>query len=670
MTEVLAALILGLGSGTVFTSLGTSLVITYRTSGVLNFGIGAVAMYTTYVYAHLRQTGDYLVPIPKLPKFADLGGPMAFVPAVLLALGTAALLGLVLYVAVFRWLESALPLSKVVASIGVMLFLQSLVGVRAGTASLQVAGIFPSGPITIFSVTMPRDRLYMAGAIVCVGIALWALFRFTPFGLRSRAVADSQKGAVVVGVSPTTVNSLNWMLASVVAGISGILIAPLVPLSPATYTLFVVPALAAALIGSLTRLGPAIAGGLAIGMLESLVGYLSTKSWYPAFLGAEARKVIPLVIISVILLTKRNAVPQRGALRPPRLPRAPRPQHLVVSTLVWSVAAVVALFMFGGSYRVALSTSMMMTLIALSMVVVTGFVGQISLAQLAIAGMSAFLLSTFTDGLGIPFPVAPLLSALGAGTIGVVVSLPAVRIRGLELAVITIAAALAIDGVYFQSTDLTGGFTGAETRPPALFGLDLGIHGAGYPRVQFGLMVLAFLVMAAVGVAWLRRSRLGGEMLAVRANERAAAATGIDVRRVKVTAFAIGSFLAALGGSLIAYQAGTVQPEQFDVTRGIGLFAIAYLAGITTVGGAVLCGLIAPLGVVAVALDRNLHIGPWFDVVSGALLVVAAINHPGGVFADLYHARDRLAERFRKRSSMAVGVLPLVAQAERGTVES
>src|SRR6185369_9992123 len=175
----LSFLLLGLGSGAVYAALGTSLVVTYRSSGAINFATGAIASYTAYTFATLRSDGKYFQPIPWLPKFIDLGGPLSLWPSMLIALATAAVLGLLMYWVVFRWLINALPLAKIVASLGIMIVLQALVGLRFGTEALPVSPIMPAGVFSNGDLRLPKDRLYLTVTIVGIAVLLWLFFRFT-----------------------------------------------------------------------------------------------------------------------------------------------------------------------------------------------------------------------------------------------------------------------------------------------------------------------------------------------------------------------------------------------------------------------------------------------------------------------------------------------------------
>jgi sulfate-transporting ATPase len=652
MAEHINFLLLGLGNGAVFAALAMALVVTYRSSGVLNFATGALALHGAYTYAFLRQ-GQLLNPIPPFPATFDLGTKLDFLPALLITLLIEALVGVILYAVVFRWLRNAVPVARAVASLGVMVVLTALVAEQAGTNQTLVAPIFPSKTFTFGDVRVVGDRLWFAVTIVAVALALAAVYRFTSFGLATRAASESEVGALVSGVSPERVALVNWAISAAVAGLAGVLIAPLTPLLPGTYTLFIVPALAAAVLGRFSALTPAVLGGLALGMLQSESIFLKRDlSWLPKSGTAE---LIPLVLVLVVLLVRSKPLPTRGMLLQQTLGRAPRPHNLLLPSIAGSAAGVIALFALHGSFRAALIYSFIVATITLSLVVVTGYAGQISLAQLTLAGVAGFLLSGMTTSWSIPFPIAPILAALGATAIGVVVGLPALRIRGLLVGVVTLTLAVCLEAVWFRNNDFNGGTTGAKVVPPKLFGLDLGIgSGEGYPRPAFGLLCLGVLVLVALGVAKLRTSSLGSAMLAVRANERSAAASGISVVRVKLLGFGIGAFIAGLGGSLLAYQQQTVTFQSFSALGGLDLFTTAYLAGITSVSGGVLAGGIAASGIFFVIVDRNVDVGHWFTILTGAGVIVTVIRNPEGLVGPAHRAlARRRAGRLRRRAAAA-----------------
>jgi ABC-type branched-subunit amino acid transport system ATPase component/ABC-type branched-subunit amino acid transport system permease subunit len=671
----LASLLLGLGSGGVFAALALALVITYRASGVVNFATGAMALYVAYTYAGLRR-GELLVPVPGLPKTVDLGQELEFWPAVALSIVIAAALGALLYVLVFRPLRDAPQLAKAVASLGVLVVIQGLLAIRQGTNTVSVAAIFPVERWEFGSVIVLSDRFYLALTVVVLALALSAGFRYTRFGLLTRATAETQTGAYVSGVSPDRIALVNWMISAMVAGIAGILIAPVNPLTPVTYTLFVVPALAAAVVGKFQHIVPIVAAGLAIGMLQSeALSLAADHSWMPQTGAAE---LVPLIVILVALVVVGGGMPARGGLVRQPLGRAPRPRSLLVPTVVGAAVGLLALVLTAGTWRAAVIGTFIAAVIGLSLVVVTGYAGQVSLAQLALAGTAAYSLSTLTEDWGVPFPFAPILAALVATAIGVVVGLPALRTRGLTLGVVTLALAYAIEAVWFRNSDIVPS-SGARVTPPSMFGIDLGI-GAGqeFPRIEFGLVCLVTVVLVALGVAALRRSTLGSAMLAVRANERSAAAAGVNVVRVKVLSFALASFIAGLGGSLLAYRRGVVTFDSFTAIGGLSLLSTAYLAGITSVWGGINAGILASSGITFIALDRWVDLGEWFHVISGVLLIVTLITNPEGIaaagheFADRWarwNASRRAGEAEIERPAVAAVERPAVAAVEMAAVE-
>ncbi|WP_406118276.1 ABC transporter permease subunit [Streptomyces sp. NBC_00989] len=649
MSQYVVFLLLGLGSGAVFGALALALVLTFRSSGVVNFATGAIALYSAYTYAFLRQ-GELLVPLPGVPKKVGLGGPLGLFPAVVISLALTALLGVVLYGLVFRPLRTAPPVAKAVASIGVMLVVQAVLAAAVGTGAVSVKAILPNDPVSWGGSLLPGDRLWFAAVIVVLTLVLALVFRLTRFGLTARAAAESEKGALVSGLSPERIAVANWALSSAIAGLSGILIAPIVPLVPVSYTLFIVPALAAALVGNFTALIPAVGAGLVIGMLQSELQFLQGKwSWLPQ---TGLAQLVPLAVILAYLVVRGRPLPTRGSLIQQALGRAPRPNSILVPAVVSTVLGVVVLFATTGSIRAAVITSLTLAVISLSLVVVTGFAGQISLAQLTLAGVGAFSLSRLSVEWGIPFPFAPLLAALAAMVIGVVIGLPALRIRGLPAAVVTVALAVALEAFWFRNTELNGGLGGSKVPAPRLFGIDLGI-GAGedYPRIPFALLCLVVLLLVGLGVAWLRRSLLGAAMLAVRANERSAAAAGIDVARTKIVAFAIGAFIAGLGGALLGYQQTVADAEMFTAIGGLGLFATAYLAGITSLSGGLVAGVMGAGGLLPVLLDRALSIGEWYDVIMGIGLVLTVITNPEGVVGPAHELTARL-RRLRRPATV------------------
>jgi len=654
MSAYLPFLLLGLGNGAVFGSLALALVVTYRSSQVLNFATATMGLFSAYTYVYLRR-GQLPVLLPWLPKTVDIGVHFALFPAIIGALAISALFSLLCYVVIFRPLRRARPVARAVASLGLMVLIQAMAAQKLGTDAIPVGGIFPRGTLSLpDNISVPMDRVWFAVTVVIVTLIVAAGYRFTRFGLNTRAATETEKGAVVSGLNPDRIAAANWMISGAVAGLAGILIAPIVPMVPVAYTLFIVPALAAALVGQFQYILPAVGAGFAIGMIQSELTYLTSR--YASLPQTGLPELVPLVLILLVLVVRGRPLPTRGSIITQNLGRAPRPRRLWPTAVIATAAALVGVLVLHGNWRDGLITSFILGIIALSLVVVSGYAGQISLAQLTLAGASAFLLSRFTYNWGVPFPIAPLLAALGATVFGVLLFLPAIRIRGLSLAITTLAVASAMDALWFNNDDLNGGYLGAPVSTPKIFGLNLGV-GAGKeaPRAQFGVLCLVVLVAVAVGVALLRRSRLGAAMLAVRANERSAAAAGVSVVRTKLLAFALAAFIAGLGGALFAYHGTTVSPNSFAPILGLGFFATVYIAGITSVAGGLVAGIIGAGGLVFYASNHWIKLGSWWEALTGLSLIFTVLKNPEGIVGPIHAQLER-------RRAKRLGAVPTEAE--------
>jgi branched-chain amino acid transport system permease protein len=417
---------------------------------------------------------------------------------------------------------------------------------------------------------------------------------------------------------------------------------PISGVNPFNYSLFVVPALAAALAGRLRSFGVAMAVGLAIGMFEGLAVHLVSRRMVPNFLLGGVDAVVPFVAIVVVLVVFGRSVPDRGTVLDPRHPRVPTARRRpVAASLAVAVAAWLLVAGEAGT-RLALITSLMVALVALSIVVLTGLLGQVSLAQLTLVGFCAFALARVSTDWGVPFPFAPVLAIAATTTLGVVISLPALRIRGIQVAIVTLAAAVAIEQLLFRNPAFTGHGGLSHVDAPELFGHSFGIIGPGaYPYRPFGLFVLVLFVGAAAMVVNVRNGAFGRRMLAVRANERAAAASGVDVARVKMQAAALSSFIAALAGLVFAYKNVDFSWSGLESSRGLQLLALAYLGGVTSVSGSVIAGLLAPSGLIIVALGSPPAAGQQL-VLSGLGLLLVTIRFPSGLAAVGPWVRQRL----------------------------
>jgi branched-chain amino acid transport system permease protein len=664
VSQFLLFVLLGLGPGALIAGIALGVVLSYRGAGVINLATGAVAMLGAYVFYGLR-TGGYLFlpPIPFAPHTVSLGDPWATVPAMLLALAVCVLTGALFDVLVLRRLRGAAPLAKLLASLGLLITIQAIAVLRFGTSGQAAPAVLPNGPQDVVHVggaTVPSDRFVLAGIVAVAALALWALYRFTRFGLATRAAAEDETKAMLAGLPPGELSLVNTMLASLLAGALGVLVAPMTQLDPTTIPLAVVPALGAALLARFTSFGIAASVGIAMGIVDSLVTYSASKPWFPTSAGIAIPGVTELIYFLVIvgaMYLRGGRLPERGMLTEARLPAAPRATRILTPALALSALAVLALLVLPFDFRQALTNSLIGVVVCLSLVVTTGFVGQVSIVQVALAGISGFIVSKLAVHAGIGFPIGALLGAAAATIVGLLTAISALRVRGVNLAVVTLAAAVAIEEFVFANPTIGGGESGAPVPSPHLLGIDLGpsaafpINADSPPSPVFGMVCVAVVAVLAALVASLRRSDLGQRMLAVRSNERAAAGAGIDVRAVKLAAFGIAAFIAGIAGALYAYNFGSVTAGRFGIVTALAFVAFAYLGGITTVSGALVGGMLVTEGLAIHAVNR------WFGVpvdyqllIAGVALIVTIVVNPmgiaGAVAADV---RRRVMPTIRRR---------------------
>lgn len=673
MHTYLTAILLSCGAGALYVSLASGLLLTYRSSGVVNFSYGAIAMYGAYLYQQLRSDGRWmLIPLPNplvivtligrlfgakwhmpgWPTFIHTGGAHGAPLAMFMAIATTGLLGLGIYLLVFRPMRDAPPLAKVVASIGVMMVLQAVVVLRYGTTPLTVPESVPSTNIHLFGVRIPEDRLILAGIGIVLALALAAVFRFTKFGWATEAAAASEKGAILSGLSPNFLAAVNWTLGATLAATLGILVAPVTALDPNNFSLFVLPALAALLLAGMRSFVYCAVASFVVAALQGVADPL-TKSfhWLPSTGLADG---LPLVLILVAMIARGHSLPTRDDVKSDRLPMAPEPRWPKPVLAGLPAAAVLMALFLPFTYRTATINSAIAVILAISVVVITGLVGQISLMQMALAGVSAVLLVKLGAAVGIPFPVSAILAVLGAGVAGLLAALPALRIRGTHLAIITLAGALAFDSMVLNSPTFIN-----EAQPPktpSLFGISFGINSKFLGHNQtlnplFAVFVIVITVVVAAIFINLRTSASGRSFLAIRSNERAAAAAGVSVRGMKLAAFGLAGLFAGLAGVLMAFQFENVSEPTFAVFTSLTTIAVAYLGGITRLSGAMVTGLIASGGIFTVVFDQVVHMPQYYLLITGFGLVAAATKHPEGIAGTDFTALLKLFEPVKDRIS-------------------
>jgi len=599
MQNLLLFSLLGLASGAMIASIALGVVLSWRGSGTINIAAGAVVMVAGYLFWCLR-TGHFG---PALPT----------APSVIITLLLMALLAVVVELVAVRPLRTATPLARLVASVGVLLLMQALVQLVFGTAPLDSPAVLTGQVVKVFGVTVPVAQFILAGVVVALTAVLSVLYRFTRFGLATRAASENERSAILAGLSPDFLSLANSVIAYVAAGLVGVLAASVVGVSATTLPLLIVPALAAALFARFTSFTVACGVGLLIGIGESLIFYASTQSWFPTQDGVAlpgVQQVAEFLLIVFALWWRGSSLPQRGETSERALPPVPKQDKLVQRATPVVLACAVALIVLPSDFRQAVATGLVATVLCLSFVVIMGYVGQLSVVQLALAGLAAFAVSRLGTEFGIGFPLAPIIAIAIATVLGIAIGAVALRVRGITLVVVTLAAAVAISQFVFANARWGGGQTGAPVASPKLFGIDLGAHAAfrglngKLPSPVFGLLALVVTTLLYAFVANLRRGDLGRRMLAVRSNERAAAAAGVNVRAVKIIAFGIASALAGVAGVMYAYDYQTVSASSYGIAIALTVLASIYVLGVTLVQGAVLAGFGAIGAVVPLILQK------------------------------------------------------------------
>jgi len=612
MKQVLLFAVLGLAQGGAYALMSQGLVLIYRASGVLNLAHAAFGMVGAYVYYELTVNHGW-----------------ATVPALIAGVLAAACLGLITQAVVMRRLRDAAPVTRMVATLGLFLFLTEGIVLIYQDHAFSAPSVLPVSRVSLgLGYTVGVDELCMIGLAVAVTVVLAAISRRTRFGLATSATAESEVAVATLGWSPAVIAAVNWTVGGALSGLAAILITSSVGLST-DLGLLIIPALAAALAGRFESFYQTLFAALAIGVaVAEAIRYISAPGWGPS---------LPFIVIIAILIFRGRALPHRGE-RTPKLPRVGsgrlRPVPLIVAI---AVAAMLVEWVLPVNWVAAVTSAMLFAVVLLSLVVVTGMAGQLSVVQYTLAGVGGLIATRAAVSAGLPFPAALVVGVIGTIPVALLVGLPALRLRGVNLAVVTLAAGYVAENLVFSNDHITGGYDGTPLPSPSLFGLN--VDGLLHPQ-RFALIALAALAVSAIVVMNLRRGRVGRRMLAVRANERAAASLGVSITTVKLYAFVIGGALAALGGVLLAYQNSFAVFSGYDVVGNIYAVALGVIGGIGSVLGALAGGAASPDGIVAQAFSSLGDVAQWIQLFGGLAVVLTVMFMPdGAAFEAVYWLR-------------------------------
>jgi sulfate-transporting ATPase len=622
MTDLLRFSLLGLGTGGIYALLGLGLVVIYRGSGVINFAHSGFALVGAYLVYRLHVEGG-----------------QALLVALALAVLACAALGVAVHFLVMRPLGSASPLARVIATLGVLTVLSQAIVLKFGANA-----VISKSPVPTDAVDLPGDIVvgrygfYLVAIAAAVALLLAVVSTRTRFGYAISAGAENARAASALGWSPDALASVTWGVGGGLAALAGAMMPATTAgfISPVTFSILIIGALATALLGGFKSYPLALLGGIFLGVAQSLATH-----WSNDLLEATHRPgipdAVPFLVIIVVLVIRGRGLPLRGTITD-RLPRVGtgrvRPAVVVVvagAALLWVA--------FGASkdWYAPTVISATFAIVGLSVVVLSGYTGQLSLAQYALAGIGAFAAAKLVAAHGWRFEPALLAGVVVAMVIGFLFGLPALRTRGVNLAVVTFGLGFAVHQLVFSNSAYT---ENARVQPTDLTLLGWPIDPVGHPR-NYAVLCVAFLVLASLAVANLRRGRTGRRLLAVRTNERAAAAIGVNVFEAKLYGFTLSAGIAGLGGVLLGFGYGAILFQSvFQPGASINVLVLTVIGSAGYLAGPVVGSLLASGGLVTLtssngpvnaAVEDSSTWQQYLPLMTGVLLLVVLILNQNGI---------------------------------------
>ncbi len=569
----------GLALGAVAALSGVGMLVTYRATGVFNMAHGAIAMLSAYFYWQL----------------ADEWGLPRWLAAVIVLLAFAPAFGAVVERVVFRPLQRrfASPAESLVATIGILVLLLGIAHVVWGDQARHPSSLFPNDVLHPGGLTLHVDAFADLGAVIVGTAGLGLLLRLTPLGTQIRAVVDRRDLAELSGVNADRVAAIGWALGSVFAALTGILLASQLSLDSFNLTWVVLETFAMPVIAGLTNIPIAVGAGIALGIGSSEMNLFSPGIGPVLDIWNALHANLPVVLLLLALLVRKRLAQSGGdaGIATTFAQRRAVEPTIPAMALQYGLAAVVAFapLLFDPVHLREAQEVPALAIIFVSIVAVTGYSGQISLGQAGYAGVGALFFAKVSGDT--PELVALLIGVLAAGIVGFATGYPAIRRRGLFLALTTFAVGTFVSRFVFQQPYFTNGVT---VRRPSVFGWSLAGDHAFY-LFELALLAIAFLIMYN-----LRSGSLGRSLIAIRDNEDGARAVGVDVRALKVIIFTVSAMLAGLGGALLAQQKVTFDPSDFDpLAASLPWFTVVVVFGadsaVAAVAGAALVVLVNSL---------------------------------------------------------------------------
>jgi branched-chain amino acid transport system permease protein len=653
----------GIALGSIYAIAASGIVVTYVSSGVLNFAFGSMAFFLARFYYFLNtQHGWDQLPAVVVSVF--LAGPA---------------LGAFLYLLLFRHLRLSSSLIKIVSTIGVSVSLPPAALMLFGNDTINSAPGLASQPeptYRIFGAVATLDQIIAVGCVLAVVIIGTLVLQFTDVGLKVRALVDTEAMTSLSGVSPPRISISVWMTTTALAGLAGVLAAPSSGLTQEGMTVLMASAFAAVVAARLRSLTAAVGVAMAMGLVTDV-----SQEWLPvnSSLTAAIITSIPFFVMGAFLLAyilisgRINEAASTGGA----LDRAIRPmgggdeaavsatRSVVATRSGWSwymlgpvaAIAVMALLpvLLSGYWMTLLAGGLAFSVVFLSFTMVIGEGGMIWLCQATFAGCGAIATAQLATNHGINPLLAVLIGGLVTTPIGVIIGLLTIRLGNLYVALVTVTFGLLFETLIFTRDVFYQNGTGViVSRPGFLAG-----NGA------FSYFCLAVFVVIALFVVNLRRSTTGLALAAVRYSEPGARTTGLSVLGMKLLVAGIGTFIAAVGGGLLALNYGYALPTTYATFVGLVWLAVFVTVGLRSISAAIIAGVTFTLlpGIFQTYLPISWGNIPTLLFGLGA---IAVVRNPDGQLAANMRTTENLALRLIKRRTSGAPEGQSAAEAAAG----
>lgn len=616
-------IISGLTVGSIYAISALGLVLTYTSSRVFNFAHGAIAYGLAVFYYYLTRQNGWSI---------ETAAPFTI-------LVVAPLVGLLLYVVLFRRLTHATPTVRLVSTVGLWVAIPALVRILFPAARDEIFN--PEGLVSspadekflkVFGHYVNENQFVVILSAVAIAIVATLVIRYTPIGLATRMTVDHPRNAGIAGVNTEAVTAGSWMVGVMLAGFAGVLLSPIVGLQEFQFTLLLVGSFTAVVIGRMTSLPLAFAGAIGVGLLQQVWIKIQPSS---GFFSSGVSASIPFVVMLVFLvgysfskrglrtesfeIDRRRAGGAHGDA-PPLPPARGWKRAIGPVAMAVVLAALPLLFdnvtiagvTFDQFWVGVFAQGMALAVIYLSYTLVTGEGGLISLCQITLAGIGAFGAARLASEAGWPVWLAILAGAVIAVPFGLLVALPSLRIGDLYLALLTLGFALLVEQFVWTRNEYENFGAGIHMDRP--FGLGI------TDRVEMYAIVAVVFAIVALMIVNLKRATTGLVFAAIRSSEPASMTSGISIVRAKLVLFGASAFVAGLGGALYATVVGSATPRSFNALIGIVWLAIVVTWGVRSVVGAVLAGMIFAIAPTRLSIILVLV---FFLVVSGVFTRLA-----------------------------------------------